>query len=420
MASKTKKLLKFVGRKPELKNPIATDMFLPNHSGIASHPEAKGTFLLKAGDTMTGPLLMAGTNRINFRDTEVYLYSGADGFLYLNADGGFRINTHTLVAPGYNWVIADFNVAGFVKNSAFGTLSGGNSIDISSDTNLAVTSPIVLTDDTLSWDFSTNNTWTGEQTFEEDLHLIDDKPICFGTPPLCKASMRYKTGLGDEVLLFEGANFRFAGSNALEFRSSGAKVYSLAAPAQPGQLKFEVGGLSAKIIWGTNVVEFMSATTSGIIINDGGNAGIDLRMESLNNTHMFFLDAGLDRVGVGKIPTCTFDVAGAIASATSTFSTVGPTDDVDVSGINTLFVDNSSNAVTIGGFAGGVNGQVLHIALINAGANNVILEHNEGGATQPILLHRGADETLLSEYGGWILVCHGGVDWHDVSHARHV
>jgi len=138
------------------------------------------------------------------------------------------------------------------------------------------------------------------------------------------------------------------------------------------------------------------------------NASADLKVLLYSNGDSYLNGGNLD---IG---------AGAISSATLTFSTVGPTDNLDVSGVNTLFIDNSSNAVTIGGLAGGVDGQVLYIALINAGANNVILEHNETGATQKIYLHRGADETLNTEYGGWILVCHGGTDWHDCSHARHV
>lgn len=110
----------------------------------------------------------------------------------------------------------------------------------------------------------------------------------------------------------------------------------------------------------------------------------------------------------------------SISPKTLTFSTVGPTNGLDVSGLNTLFIDNSSNAVTIGGFANGVDGQILCISLINAGANNVIIEHNKTGATQKIYLHAGADETLNTEYGGWIFVCHGGTDWHDCSHAKHI
>jgi len=45
------------------------------------------------------------------------------------------------------------------------TLSLGT-IDIDDDTNLAVTSPIVLISDTLSFSFATSNTWTGDTTFD--------------------------------------------------------------------------------------------------------------------------------------------------------------------------------------------------------------------------------------------------------------
>jgi len=41
MVSKTKRLLRSMRARPEIKQPIATDMFIPNHSGITSHPEFK-------------------------------------------------------------------------------------------------------------------------------------------------------------------------------------------------------------------------------------------------------------------------------------------------------------------------------------------------------------------------------------------
>jgi len=105
---------------------------------------------------------------------------------------------------------------------------------------------------------------------------------------------------------------------------------------------------------------------------------------------------------------------------TRTFSTgPAPQDDVDVSGINVLFLDCSANAVVIGAFVGGVNGQVLHIAKLCTAANDATLEHNEGTANQNIFLHRGLDETLTGEFGGWSLVCNGS-DWYDISHAKHV
>lgn len=152
--------------------------------------------------------------------------------------------------------------------------------------------------------------------------------------------------------------------------------------------------------------------TSGVITTNYGLLVADQTAGATN--YAIFTGVGTNHFGDDV------EVVGRISSATLTFSTVGPTDNLDVSGVNTLFIDNSSNAVIIGGFAGGVDGQVLYVALINAGANNVTLEHNETGATQKIFLHAGADETLNTEYGGWVFVCHGGVDWHDCSHARHV
>ena len=96
-----------------------------------------------------------------------------------------------------------------------------------------------------------------------------------------------------------------------------------------------------------------------------------------------------------------------------------PQDAVNVRDIKTLFLNCTLNAITIGGFVGGVNGQVLHIVKLCAAANGATLEHNEGTANQNIFLHRGLDETLTGEFGGWSLVCNGS-DWYDISHAKHV
>ena len=61
-------------------------------------------------------------------------------------------------------------IAGFVKNNSSGVLSGGNSVDISSDTNLAVTAPITLTGDTLAFSHNTTNL----QITATELNTIQD------------------------------------------------------------------------------------------------------------------------------------------------------------------------------------------------------------------------------------------------------
>lgn len=107
-------------------------------------------------------------------------------------------------------------------------------------------------------------------------------------------------------------------------------------------------------------------------------------------------------------------------STTRTFSTGPvPQDDVDVANINILFLDCSGNDIVIGAFIGGINGQVMSIVRLCATANNATLEHNELTANQNIFLHKGLDETLTGEYGGWTLACNG-TNWYDASHAKHV
>jgi len=106
------------------------------------------------------------------------------------------------------------------------------------------------------------------------------------------------------------------------------------------------------------------------------------------------------------------EINGAINSGTLTHSAVGPTDNLDVTAVNTIFVNTASNHVTIGGFVGGVEGQTLKVVVINA-TNNTVLEHAEGTGNQDIYLWQGSDETLTAVYGGWTLVCNG-THWYDV------
>ena len=142
--------------------------------------------------------------------------------------------------------------------------------------------------------------------------------------------------------------------------------------------------------------------SSGLIIEFNPDAGdVDF---------VIYSDPGQSLVvdgGTGNV-TATY----SIASGTLTQTATGPTDNLDVSGVNTVFINTASNNVTIGGFVGGVDGQVLHVVVVNA-TNNAILEHAEGTGNQDIYLWQGSDETLTAGYGGWTLVCNG-THWYDI------
>jgi len=89
---------------------------------------------------------------------------------------------------------------------------------------------------------------------------------------------------------------------------------------------------------GENVPYSVDADTSGLWIAVGGKY-VD---ESFNVS--------------GEIVTET-----RISSGTLTTAVVGPTDNLNVVGVNTVFMDCSANDVTIGGFIGGVDGQLLNV-----------------------------------------------------------
>ena len=108
-------------------------------------------------------------------------------------------------------------------------------------------------------------------------------------------------------------------------------------------------------------------------------------------------------------------IGGSVSYKHTAFSTAGPTDSIDVSGKTVLEVDTSSNNVIIGGFSGGVQGQVLYIVKTDT-TNFIQLEHNESpaaGSHQKIFLTSGSDERVVG-YGGYTLYCNGS-NWYSLS-----
>ena len=58
--------------------------------------------------------------------------------------------------------------------------------------------------------------------------------------------------------------------------------------------------------------EAITVNNSGVILNEDGHATNDFRIESDNNTHMLFVDAGDDKVGVGTdVPGVTLEIEAA-------------------------------------------------------------------------------------------------------------
>jgi hypothetical protein len=107
-------------------------------------------------------------NLINLSDTnDFYRFDSSSWSIPGNYLGSNNTWTGTNL---FNNTVTVQTLNGFVK-AASGVLSASSSIDISSDTNLAVSSPITLTGDTVGFAFNTSNTWTGTNFFNNTVTI---------------------------------------------------------------------------------------------------------------------------------------------------------------------------------------------------------------------------------------------------------
>lgn len=117
------------------------------------------------------------------------------------------------------------------------------------------------------------------------------------------------------------------------------------------------------------------------------------------------------------------DNARVTINGTLTFAsitlTAGIIQSPDISRINIIWLDCSAGNLSIKSFLFGLDGQRLFIARLDDCPNDTSILHRAAPPGQHINLHAGLTETLTNEYGGWTLVC-DGLEWFDLSHAKHV
>ena len=190
------------------------------------------------------------------------------------------------------------------------------------------------------------------------------------------------------ILGTTGAGLDTAGATALFIAEATATSLSLGA-----------SDIDTTILGPLNVLE---ATGKGI---DTTGAGLLFIGEAVA-TGVTLGAADADVIVAGDL-----DVVSRLSMGHLVFTTSGPTDNLDVSGINFLICDGTSATVVIGGFVGGVVGQILFVTSIET-ANGFTLENAEGGGSQDIFLSAEADTTVATK-GGGVVLGFNGTAWYE-------
>ncbi|MDA1348043.1 MAG: hypothetical protein O3A47_04140 [Chloroflexi bacterium] len=249
-----------------------------------------------------------------------------------------------------------------------------------------------------------------------------------------EACMRMFGDMGSQSSRFEAEEVAKAAIDKSEPPMRGVDKAAIYAAVKAGRAKKErKGGLSLLVAL-TGILALSAGTVlaaSNIVwrgvAGEGNDAIIELSADQEDDTTDqldLYIDATSNafHVAIGGTDVMTVSSAGTLITAarlsmghTASFTTAGPTDNVDVAGVNVIFVDATAATVTIGGFANGIAGQILYITSLVT-ANSVVLEDAEAGGSQDIFLNTEGDETVATKGGGWILACNG-TSWFEVDSA---
>ena len=264
---------------PEIQTPISKDMFLPNHSGIASHPESNKNYLrTDGGNSPTASIDWNGQSITN----------------------GLNFYFDTAYAVTSNLTLDAHNDTGGSLNILCGIAGGSVNIDASGG--------VLLND--------------------ADLIAYDNNIIAVGDGQDFKIYSDGSQGYAEGVIRFP--RDATANINVLEFQGGDE---NLVGQKHPGKIKFldtsgndfveiyerDGTGLPLPNIFyiedTSNDVQILTYTDSStqklITINDTG-ADVDLRIQSDTFTNMVYLDSANAKIGfaAGTTPEGRVEIAG--------------------------------------------------------------------------------------------------------------
>jgi hypothetical protein len=246
--------------------------------------------VLANGNTSGGnDIQMTTTDEVQFRDTALTISSSVDGqldiaadveleivapTLDINASTAVTIDTTTMTMTGSVNVVGDLDVDNL-------NINGNSIISTNTDGNIALTP-----------------NGTGEVDISKvdiDGGTIDGTVIGGSTPAAISGTTGSFSGSGFPVVINSTNNNLFK----LALQDTAATVGYIGASSAAA---FAVGSSAA--------AELFRVSSSGLLTNQIGavfnesGADSDFRVESDTNTHMLFVDAGNNRVGVGTADAC--------------------------------------------------------------------------------------------------------------------
>jgi len=236
--------------------------------------------------------------------------------------------------------------------------------------------------------------------------FVENQPTLGGTAAVTviNAGLYIETILGNTVGTSIGAGL-YIPNGAIVGSDANWGIYDLSDLGWYNSGKTDLDGILTIQPDGTNEVFQVNDGTLDFTDGNAGTAGT-VTVDSSGNLSYNKNFAAVDLDGIIGSNTPAAGIFTRLSNATTTVTAAGPTDDLDVSGVNTVKIDTTSNNVTIGGVTGCVDGQTVKFVVINA-TNNAVLENEEGTGNQDLYLESGADETKTAVYGGWVFECDG-------------
>jgi hypothetical protein len=226
-----------------------------------------------------------------------------------------------------------------------------------------------------------SNDATDANIADAKMTIIDGGNVGIGTTsPTTTLDVNGTANFSDDVTLPDSKKIYLGNGNDLEIHHNGSN--SVIKDNGTGDLSLQSNGAKVSMYDAANGA-FMAKFNTG--------AGVELLH---NGTEVFETTS----TGVNIQGTVTYKHISVTSSS----------DAVDVSGATVVECTPSGN-VSIGGFTGGVQGQVIHILKVDSGFGRVFLEHNEGTGNQDIFLSGGGDIALATR-GGVTLYCTGS-EW---------